>query len=236
MRLGVNIDHVATLRNARGGDHPDPVLAAWVALRAGADLITAHLREDRRHIVDDDVKRLLAQVPLPLNLEMAATESMVSFAVLARPAHVCLVPERREERTTESGLDVLGLQNRLAPAIDTLKAAGIQVTLFVDPLGDQIRGSQKLGADAVELNTGAYSDNPSNGVHLQCLRDSAELALAIGLECHAGHGLSYGNVQPVAAIPGIVELNIGHFLIGESILSDGLAQAVRHMKKLIEIR
>lgn len=236
MRLGVNIDHVATLRNARGGSHPDPVLASLVALRAGADLITAHLREDRRHIVDSDIERLLTQVPLPLNLEMAATESMVSFAVRARPAHVCLVPERREERTTESGLDVLVLQKRLALAINPLRTAGIHVTLFVDPLGDQIRGSQELGADAVELNTGAYSDNPGSGLHLERLRASAELAQAIGLECHAGHGLSYENVQPVAAIPGIVELNIGHFLIGEAILSDGLAQAIRRMKELIEIR
>lgn len=240
MRLGVNIDHVATLRNARGGSHPDPIRAAHIALQAGADLITAHLREDRRHIIDDDIERLCTEVPL--NLEMASTEAMVAFANRIRPTCVCLVPERREERTTESGLDVITFRERLEQTTGTLESAGIRVSLFIDPLEEQIEAASAIGASAVELNTGAYSNNPDDGthpgelhgIHLRRLRRGAEIAQAVGLECHAGHGLSYGNVQPVAAIPGIVELNIGHFLIGEAILGGGLAEAIRRMRTLIE--
>jgi len=235
LRLGVNIDHVATLRNARGGGHPDPVRAALAAQAAGADGITAHLREDRRHIVDRDLARLKAEVPLPLNLEMAATPEMQAIALELRPHAACIVPERRAELTTEGGLDAAGNRARLAPLVGTLVEAGIRVSLFIDPEPHQLEAARALGAPAVELHTGAYCGPlapAARAAELARLVQAAELAHRLGLECHAGHGLDYDTVGAVAAIPAIVELNIGHFLIGEALFV-GLEAAIGRMRQLM---
>jgi len=235
LRLGVNIDHVATIRNARGGDHPDPVRAAHIAADAGADGITAHLREDRRHIRVEDLARIQAATSLPLNLEMAATDEMVEIALRHRPHAACIVPERREERTTEGGLDAAGQHNRLAPIVSRLADAGIRVSLFIAPEPRQIEAAMKLGAPVVELHTGEYAhaEGEQRAIELKRLSDMAALALRNGIEPHAGHGLTYDNVQAVAAIPQLAELNIGHYLIGEAIFT-GLDAAVRRMRDLME--
>jgi pyridoxine 5-phosphate synthase len=229
-RLGVNIDHVATVRNARGGEHPDPFDAARAAVAAGADGITMHLREDRRHIRDADVDRVRAGIAAPLNLEMAATEEMVAIACRLRPHACCLVPEKRQEITTEGGLDVAGQRSALHPAIARLRDAGIRVSLFIDPERAQLEAAAEVGAAVVELHTGAYAEGHPG--ELERLRGAAALTPKLGLECHAGHGLTYGNVGPVAALPEVVELNIGHFLIGQAIL-DGLPAVVARMKQLM---
>lgn len=229
-RLGVNIDHVATVRNARGGSHPDPLEAARAAIAAGADGITLHLREDRRHIRDDDLDRIAAGIEAPINLEMAATAEMTAIAVALAPHACCVVPERRAEVTTEGGLDAAGQVDVLGPIVARLAAAGIRVSLFIDAEPVQIEAASRLGAQVVELHTGAYAEHPAR--ELQRLLDGAKLASGLGLEVHAGHGLTFANVGPVAAIPEIAELNIGHFLIGEAILH-GLPHVVRHMKGLI---
>lgn len=235
LRLGVNIDHVATIRNARGGSHPDPVRAALTAASAGADGITAHLREDRRHITDADIDRLMGEIDLPLNLEMAATEEMLAIALRHRPHAACIVPERREERTTEGGLDAAGQSAHLAPMIDALTGAGIRVSLFIEPDPRQIEAAMRLKAPVVELHTGRYAhlQDHTRTAELKRLADAAALAAKNGIEVHAGHGLTYDNVQPVAAIPQVVELNIGHFLVGEAIFI-GLAESVRHMRGLMD--
>lgn len=233
MRLGVNIDHVATIRNARGGTHPDPVRAAFEAIAAGADGITAHLREDRRHITDVDIHRLAAELSAPLNLEMAATDEMVAIACALRPHACCIVPEKRTEVTTEGGLDVAAQLDHLTPRIVALKQAGIRVSLFVAPDPAQLEAAAKAGAQVVELHTGAYA-NAMMG-ELDRLTQAAALTTTLGLECHAGHGLTYENVGPIAAIPEIQELNIGHFLISEAIFG-GLAAAVREMRRRMDIR
>ncbi len=230
LRLGVNVDHVATLRNARGGAHPDPVALAQVALDAGADGITAHLREDRRHIRDDDIERLRA-LAAPLNMELAATEEMVAIACRLRPHACCIVPERRQEVTTEGGLDAAGQDNTLRPMIARLAAAGIRVSLFVDPDPRQLEAAAALGAPVVELHTGAYAEGRDG--ELDRLRAAAARTARLGLECHAGHGLTYENVGPIAALPEVRELNIGHFLMGEA-LRDGLAAAVREMRRRMD--
>jgi pyridoxine 5-phosphate synthase len=238
LRLGVNIDHVATIRNARGGPHPDPLRAARIAIEAGADGITAHLREDRRHIDDDDLAALV-RAGVPLNLEMAATDEMLRIALNARPHACCIVPERREERTTEGGLDAVGTHNRLAPMVKELKAAGILVTLFIEADERQFETARALGAPIVELHTGAYHDAALAGDrtlaarHLESLRNGARSAARMGLEVHAGHGLTYENVGPVAAIGEIVELQIGHFLVGEAVFS-GLETAIRQMRAIMD--
>ena len=234
LRLGVNIDHVATIRNARGGPHPDPVRAALTAAAAGADGITAHLREDRRHISDDDLRRLMRDLRLPLNLEMAATDEMLAIALKHRPHAACLVPEKRAERTTEGGLDVAGGHNHLARFVAALGAAGIRVSLFVEPEARQLEAAQAVGAPVVELHTGAYCEATGAARERQVARlgRAAATAEALGLECHAGHGLSFDTVAAVAAIPTIVELNIGHFLVGEAIFG-GLDSAVRRMRGLM---
>ena len=238
-RLGVNIDHVATIRNARGVPYPDPLRAARLAASAGADGITAHLREDRRHISDADIENLTRELKIPLNLEMAATEEMLEIALRHRPHAVCLVPEKREERTTEGGIDAAGQHNHLAPFVARLSGAGIRVSMFVDPDPRQIEASRSLRAPVVELCTGAYceaviaEDHEAVAAHLAAARKSAAAAARMGLEVHAGHGLTYDNVQPIAAIPEIRELNIGHFLIGEAIFV-GLEQSIRTMRRLIE--
>ncbi len=229
-RLGVNIDHVATVRNARGGTHPDPLRAAQAAIAAGADGITLHLREDRRHIRDDDLRRIAAGIAAPVNLEMAATEEMTAIAVALAPHACCIVPERRAEVTTEGGLDAAGGGAVLGAIIVRLRARGIRVSLFIDPEPLQIEASARLGAQVVELHTGRYAAAPAS--ELPRLHDAAALAAAHGLEVHAGHGLDYDNVGAVAAIAQLAELNIGHFLIGEAILH-GLPHVVRHMKGLI---
>jgi len=229
-RLGVNIDHVATIRNARGGQHPDPVDAARVALGAGADSITLHLREDRRHIRDADVLRMCADIAAPLNLEMAATEEMVGIALRHTPHACCIVPERREEVTTEGGLDVAGMAATLPAQVQRLAARGIRVSLFIDPDPAQIRASAAAGAAVVELHTGAYAEGREG--ELQRLTEGAALAASLGLEVHAGHGLTFANVGPIAALPEVAELNIGHFLIGQAIL-EGLPAVVGRMKALI---
>ena len=235
LRLGVNIDHVATIRNARGGKHPDPVRAARMAAAAGADGITAHLREDRRHISDADIDRLMAEIDLPLNLEMAATEEMLAIALRHRPHACCIVPERREERTTEGGLDAVGQHNHLAPMIRQLGAAGIRVSLFIEAAIPQLDAAKALGAPVVEIHTGRYCETTGRerDTELERIRAAAAHAEAIGLECHAGHGLSFETVAPIAAIPTIVELNIGHFLIGEAIFG-GLDGAIRRMRSLMD--
>jgi pyridoxine 5-phosphate synthase len=231
LRLGVNIDHVATVRNARGGAHPDPVQAALAALAAGADGITMHLREDRRHIRDDDVHRMLAAIKAPLNLEMAATDEMVAIATALHPHAVCLVPERREEVTTEGGLDVAGQHNILAPVVSALSKAGCRVSLFIDPDPAQLRAAVAVGAPVVELHTGSYAEGRPG--ELERLRVAAALTAELGLECHAGHGLTYDNTPPVAALPQVRELNIGHFLIGEAIL-DGMAKVIARMRAVMD--
>ena len=235
LRLGVNIDHVATIRNARGGAFPDPVRAARIAAAAGADGVTAHLREDRRHFGDRDIERLREELPLPLNLEMAATHEMVAIAVRHRPHAVCLVPEKRSEITTEGGLDVVACGDRLGDVIPELGAAGIRVSLFVEPERVHLDAARRLGAPVVELHTGAYCEappGPERQRQLERLVTAAAHAAAIGLECHAGHGLNYDTVAGVAAIPTIVELNIGHFLIGEAIFV-GLPAAIAQMRALM---
>ncbi|MBE1236260.1 pyridoxine 5'-phosphate synthase [Phaeovibrio sulfidiphilus] len=232
LRLGVNIDHVATLRNARGGAWPDPLRAARIACEAGADGITAHLREDRRHIIDSDIARLRADIPLPLNLEMAVTDEMVGIALKTRPHAACLVPEKREERTTEGGLDVIGGRARLAPAIAALSDAGIRVSLFVEPDPRVLETARALGAPVVELHTGSYcdaADGPARERELARIVEAARVAEELGLECHAGHGLTYDTVGPVAAIETIRELNIGHFLVGEAVFV-GLKAAIEGMR------
>lgn len=235
LRLGVNIDHVATIRNARGGGHPDPLRAAQIAARAGADGITAHLREDRRHISDDDIVALSRKIELPLNLEMAATEEMLNIALRHKPHAVCIVPEKRQELTTEGGLDVTRGHNLLADYVARLAGAGIRVSLFINPEPSQIEGAAALHAPVVELHTGAYCDagEDSRDQELKRIRDSADLAAAAGLECHAGHGLSFDTVGAIAAIPHIQELNIGHFLVGEAIFS-GLDSAIKRMRNLMD--
>lgn len=238
VRLGVNIDHVATIRNARGGLHPDPIRAAHIAIDAGADGITAHLREDRRHISDADIARLKRDLTRPLNFEMAATEEMLSIALRHLPHACCIVPERREERTTEGGLDVVGGSNHLKRFVDDLKSAGSRVSLFIEADKRQIEMSAALGADIVELHTGRYCELALEGnaaemqAELQRLVDGARMAQGAGLEVHAGHGLTFNTVKPIARIPEVVELNIGHFLIGEAIFF-GLGSAVRSMRGLI---
>jgi pyridoxine 5-phosphate synthase len=235
LRLGVNIDHVATIRNARGGHHPDPVRAARLAASAGADGITAHLREDRRHISDNDIARLTREIDLPLNLEMAATRDMLAIAVKHRPHAACIVPEKRNEVTTEGGLDAAGKLAQLQPFVSALGGAGIRVALFIDPETRQLEAAKRLGSPVVELHTGAYCDAPPGAARtkeLQRLAEAAALAEALGLECHAGHGLGFDMVGAVAAIPTIVELNIGHFLIGEAIFG-GLDGAVKRMRALM---
>jgi pyridoxine 5-phosphate synthase len=234
LRLGVNIDHVATVRNARGGVDPDPVRAAALAAASGADGITAHLREDRRHIRDDDIARLMREIDLPLNLEMAATGAMVEIALAHRPHAACIVPERRSELTTEGGLDAAGQEAALAPMVRRLGEAGIRVSLFIDPEPKQLEAAKRLGAPVVELHTGAYCDapGPARDRELQRLAAAAAIAESLGLECHAGHGLGFATVAPVAAIATIVELNIGHFLVGEAIFL-GFGEAVRRMRALM---
>jgi len=239
LRLGVNIDHVATIRNARGGDHPDPVRAAEIVAAAGGDGITAHLREDRRHIRDADLARIQEATDLPLNLEMAATREMLEIALRHRPHAACIVPERREERTTEGGLDAAGLHNSLAPIIDALKGAGIRVSLFIEADERQLDAALRLGAPVVEFHTGEYAHAFHDGNRekvareLKRITDIAALAAKNGIEPHAGHGLTYANVQPIAAIPQIAELNIGHFLIGEAVFV-GLDHAIRRMRELMD--
>jgi pyridoxine 5-phosphate synthase len=235
LRLGVNIDHVATIRNARGGEHPDPVRAAEVVARCGGDGITAHLREDRRHIRDDDLARIQAATDLPLNLEMAATDEMLEIALRHRPHAACIVPERREERTTEGGLDAAGQHNRLAPVVSRLADAGIRVSLFIAPEVRQLEAAARLGAPVVEFHTGEYAhaEGEAQAVELRRIEDMAALAVKNGIEPHAGHGLTYENVQPIAAIPQLAELNIGHYLIGEAIFV-GLEGSVRRMRDLMD--
>lgn len=235
LRLGVNIDHVATIRNARGGLHPDPVRAAHLAVQAGADGITAHLREDRRHISDRDIARLATEIDRPLNLEMAATEEMLQIALRHRPHAACLVPEKREERTTEGGLDAAKGVQHLAPYVDALNKAGIRVSLFIEADPKQLDAAKALGAPVVELHTGAYceAEGRERDRLLKRIEDAAAYAHKLGLECHAGHGLSYDTVLPIAVIPSLAELNIGHFLVGEAIFS-GLEHAIRRMRALMD--
>jgi pyridoxine 5-phosphate synthase len=231
LRLGVNIDHVATVRNARGGDNPDPVRAARLAEEAGADGITAHLREDRRHISDGDIAALSRALSIPLNLEMAATAEMLDIALRHKPHAACIVPEKREEVTTEGGIDAAGQQDRLKPIVSALVEAGIRVSMFIEADRRQIDASKALGAPVVELHTGAYAHaaGEAREQELARLRQAAAYGASIGLEIHAGHGLTYDNVGPVAAIPQIVELNIGHFLVGEAIFV-GLGNAMARMR------
>ncbi len=239
LRLGVNIDHVATIRNARGGDHPDPVRAAEIVAAVGGDGITAHLREDRRHIRDEDLARIQAATNLPLNLEMAATEEMLDIALRHKPHAACIVPEKREERTTEGGLDAAGTHNSLAPVVGRLGEAGIRVSLFVEPDRRQLDAAVSLGAPVVEIHTGEYAHAHLDGDEARTARefkriaDMAAQAVSLGIEPHAGHGLTYENVQPIAAIPHIAELNIGHYLVGEAIFV-GLESAVRRMRELMD--
>ncbi|MGZ5922346.1 MAG: pyridoxine 5'-phosphate synthase [Rhizomicrobium sp.] len=235
LRLGVNIDHVATVRNARGGTTPDPIRAALIAQAAGVDGITAHLREDRRHISDEDIARLSRDLEIPLNLEMAATDEMLAIAIKARPHAACIVPEKREERTTEGGIDVVNHFARLKPVVSALSAAGIRVSMFIEPDRKQLDASRELGAPVVELHTGAYANAKAaeQEKFLKHIRNAAEFGADLGLEIHAGHGLTYENVAPIAAISHIRELNIGHFLIGEAIFS-GLTDSVQKMRRLMD--
>jgi pyridoxine 5-phosphate synthase len=235
LRLGVNIDHVATVRNARGAGYPDPVRAGLLAAKAGADGITAHLREDRRHITDQDIARLSAELPVPLNFEMAATEEMLAIALRHKPNAACIVPEKREERTTEGGLDAAGGFDRLHDFVARLADSGIRVSLFIEPDERQIDAALRLGAPVVEFHTGHYAEleGDARAVELRRIADAAALAAKNGIEPHAGHGLTYDNVVPIAAIPQIRELNIGHFLIGEAIFT-GLEASVRRMRDLME--
>jgi pyridoxine 5-phosphate synthase len=235
LRLGVNIDHVATIRNARGGRHPDPIRAAKLAIAAGADGVTAHLREDRRHISDDDIARLKAEIARPLNLEMAATAEMLAIALQTRPHAACLVPERRAERTTEGGLDVVGGRHELKPRIADMRAANIRVSLFIAADPAQIKEAVALGAPVIEIHTGAWCHALADGDKLRAdaewlrIRDGAALARSLGLEVHAGHGLDYTSAETIAALPEIVELNIGHFLVGEAVFV-GLEEAIKTMR------
>ena len=235
LRLGVNIDHVATIRNARGGDHPDPVRAAEIVAAVGGDGITAHLREDRRHIRDEDLKRIQDATDLPLNLEMAATEEMLEIALRHRPHAACIVPEKREERTTEGGLDAAGLHNTLVPIVSRLADAGIRVSLFIEASERQLDAALRLGAPVVEFHTGEYAhaEGEKRAHELRRIADMAALAAKNGIEPHAGHGLTYDNVQPIAAIPQRAELNIGHYLVGEAVFV-GLEHAVRQMRELMD--
>ncbi|MDE3115030.1 MAG: pyridoxine 5'-phosphate synthase [Pseudomonadota bacterium] len=235
LRLGVNIDHVATVRQARGGKHPDPVRAAKLAAAAGADGITAHLREDRRHISDADIDRLAREIDLPLNLEMAATDEMLAIALRHRPHAACIVPEKREERTTEGGIDAVGQFDKLAPVVRALGENGTRVSLFIEANRRQLDAAKALGAPVVELHTGAYCDTEGaeRAAHLEAIREAAAYGASLGLEIHAGHGLGYDTVKPVAAIPQIHELNIGHFLIGEAIFV-GLEASIRRMRALMD--
>ena len=239
LRLGVNVDHVATVRNARGGAAPDPVRAALLAIEAGADGITAHLREDRRHIHDEDMKRLRAAIGKPLNFEMAATESMLDIALRIRPHACCLVPEKRTERTTEGGLDVVGGFRALKPFVAELGKAGIRVSMFIEPSSEALKASADLGAPVVELHTGAWCDalahrdRPKADYEFGRLRVAAAQTAGLGLECHAGHGLDYDSARIVSGLPQIVELNIGHFLVGEAIFV-GLAETVKRMRAAMD--
>lgn len=239
LRLGVNIDHVATIRNARGGRHPDPVAAARLAISAGADGITAHLREDRRHIRDDDIARLKAEIDRPLNLEMAATEEMLGIALKTKPRAACIVPEKRTERTTEGGLDAAGQHDHLAPFVEKLSAGGIRVSLFIAAEPRQFEAAAKLRAPVVEIHVGAWCDALAEGHRdvaeneWRRIREGAKIAHDLGLEVHAGHGLDYAGAETIAALPQIAELNIGHFLIGQAVF-DGLAEAVKQMRAAIE--
>ena len=236
LRLGVNVDHVATVRNARGIANPDPVRAALMAAEAGADGITAHLREDRRHIVDDDIERLISELELPLNFEMAATDEMRDIVLRHKPHGACIVPEKREELTTEGGLDAVKGHDHLMPYVRELVDAGIRVSLFIDPERDQLEAAASVGAPVVELHTGKYCEF-KNGIardsELRRIQEAAVYAEAIGLECHAGHGLAFDTVEPIAGIPEIVELNIGHFLIGEAIFG-GLIGVIKEMRSLMD--
>jgi pyridoxine 5-phosphate synthase len=231
----VNIDHVATIRNARGGDHPDPVRAAFAAAAAGADGITAHLREDRRHITDDDIARLMEKLTIPLNLEMAATEEMLQIALRHRPHAACIVPEKREERTTEGGLDAAGQHDHLAPFVARLVEANVRVSLFIEPEPGQVDAAIRLGAPVVEFHTGRYAhlEGEERAAELRRITDAVALAAKNGIESHAGHGLTFDNVIPVAAIPQVAELNIGHFLIGEAIFT-GLEASVARMRAMMD--
>lgn len=239
LRLGVNIDHVATVRNARGSAYPDPIRAAKIAEDAGADGITAHLREDRRHISDGDIDRLMETLSLPLNFEMAATDEMQAIALRHKPHAVCLVPERREERTTEGGLEVAREENRLAHFIAPLADAGCRVSIFIAADPRQIEAAHRIGAPVIELHTGAYCDFfaeerwDERDAELERLTEMAAFATSLGLEVHAGHGLTYDNVGPIAALPEVRELNIGHFIIGEAIFR-GLDPAIREMRRLMD--
>jgi len=239
LRLGVNVDHVATVRNARGGRYPDPLRAAQIAIAAGADGITAHLREDRRHIRDDDMARLKAEIGKPLNFEMAATEEMVAIAIKTQPHAVCLVPERRQELTTEGGLDVVGQHNVLAPVIAKLVGAGIRVSLFIAAAPDQIEMAARLRSPVIEIHTGAWCDALAEGrlsaaeAEFARIREGARLAARLGLEVHAGHGLNYETAEMIATLPEFVELNIGHFLVGEAIMG-GLGEVVRTMRAAMD--
>jgi pyridoxine 5-phosphate synthase len=239
LRLGLNIDHVATLRNARGGDLPDPVRAAQLAEEAGADGITAHLREDRRHIIDSDIDRLMDTLRVPLNFEMAATDEMQKIALRHKPHAVCIVPEKREERTTEGGLEVAREENKLAGYIAPLREAGCRVSIFIGADERQIAAAHRIGAQVIELHTGAYCDAHAEGDfatrdrELEMMREMSAYAHSLGLEVHAGHGLNYETVAPVAAFPEVVELNIGHFLIGESVFR-GLGPAIAEMRRLMD--
>ncbi len=239
LRLGVNIDHVATLRNARGGHLPDPVRAAQLAEEAGADGITAHLREDRRHIIDSDIDRLMETLRVPLNFEMAATDEMQKIALRHKPHAVCIVPEKREERTTEGGLEVAREENKLAGFIAPLREAGCRVSIFIGADERQITAAHRIGAQVIELHTGAYCDAHAEGDfttrdrELEMMREMSAYAHSLGLEVHAGHGLNYETVEPVAAFPEVVELNIGHFLIGESVFR-GLGPAIEEMRRLMD--
>jgi pyridoxine 5-phosphate synthase len=235
LRLGVNIDHVATIRNARGGDHPEPVRAALMAADAGADGITAHLREDRRHIRDEDLNILMDQLPIPLNLEMAATDEMLDIALKHKPHAACIVPENREERTTEGGLDAAGQHNRLMDFVGQLRNANIRVSLFIEPDPRQVEAAMHLGAPVVEFHVGRYAElgGSEREAELRRIADAAALAAKNGIEPHAGHGLTFDNVVPIAAIPQLRELNIGHFLIGEAIFT-GLDGSIRRMRELMD--
>jgi pyridoxine 5-phosphate synthase len=239
VRLGVNIDHVATLRNARGGAVPDPLRAAELAVAAGADGITAHLREDRRHIRDEDMVRIKAAIRVPLNFEMAATEQMLDIALAVKPHAACLVPERRTERTTEGGLDVIGGCGHLKPFVAELKRAGIVVALFIEPQTEAVEAARNIGAPAIELHTGAWCNAVLDGDQPRALREftrlraAAALTAELGIECHAGHGLDYETARLIASLPQVVELNIGHFLIAEAIFV-GLEAAIRKMRAAID--
>ena len=239
LRLGVNVDHVATIRNARGGGHPDPVRAAKLAIAAGADGITAHLREDRRHIRDDDMARLKAEIDKPLNFEMAATDEMIAIALKTKPHAVCLVPEKRTERTTEGGLDAVKQRSQLAPTVHALKHAGIRVSLFIGAQPAQIEAAAELGSPVIEIHTGGWCDalaerrDAEAKAEWELIRVGAQLAKSLGLEVHAGHGLDYASAETIAALPQIVELNIGHFLIGEAVF-EGLSESVKFMRAAMD--